>query len=182
MIHNIITAISSRVNTYVKNRLLIHEDVVVVRNLVDLKGNVSDGIENKIVVFLLRIEEEKTAKTKSATRVINNPIVILNVNIMFAAYFSSQNYVESLRYVSLVVEFFQQHPMFSFADTAGLPPNANNRIHVEIYNLNMPDTMRLWGAIGTKYVPSCAYKIKQIIFDSENLTVDIPPVMGGKKK
>ena len=103
MIHNIITAISSRVNTYVKNRLMIHEDVVIVRNLVDLKGNVSDGIDNKIVVFLLSIEEEKTAKTKSATRVINNPIVILNVNIMFAAYFSSQNYVESLRYVSLVI-------------------------------------------------------------------------------
>ena len=49
---------------------------------------------------------------------------------------------------------------------------------VEIYNLNMPDTMRLWGAIGTKYVPSCAYRIKQIIFDSDTVIEDIPAVMG----
>ena len=181
MLHNIITAISSRLNTYLKNRLLLQEDVVVVRNLVDLKGNVSEGIDNKIVCFLLSLDEEKTAKTKSATRVVNNPVVILNVNIMFAAYFSSNNYVESLRYVSLIIAFFQENPMFTFSNTPGLPPNSNNRIHVEIYNLNMPDTMRLWGAIGTKYLPSCAYKIKQVMFDSENITVDIPPVLGGNK-
>ena len=83
MIHNIITAISARLNIYLQNRLMTHEDLVVVRNLVDLKGGVSEGIENKITVFLLSIEEEKTAKNKSATRVINNPIVILNINIMF---------------------------------------------------------------------------------------------------
>jgi len=177
MIHNIVTAIASRLNSHLKNRLLIHEDIVIVRNLVDLKGNISEGIENKVVVFLLSIEEEKIAKTKSATRVINNPIVILNANIMFAAHFPSSNYVESLRYMSLVIEFFQEYPVFNIGDTPGLPLNAN-RMHVELYNLNMPDTMRLWGAIGTKYLPSCAYKVKQIIFDSENLTSDIPPVMG----
>ena len=49
---------------------------------------------------------------------------------------------------------------------------------VEIYNLNMPDTMRLWGAIGTKYIPSCAYRIKQIIFDSDTIIEDIPPILG----
>ena len=51
MIHNIVTAISSRVNLYVKNRLLIDDDVVVVRNLVDLKGSISEGVQNKISVF-----------------------------------------------------------------------------------------------------------------------------------
>ena len=182
MIHNIITAISARLNIYLQNRLMTHEDLVVVRNLVDLKGGVSEGIENKITVFLLSIEEEKTAKNKSATRVINNPIVILNINIMFAAYFTNLNYVESLRYVSLVIEFFQQHPVFSVSNTPGLPITSNNRVHVEIYNLNMPDTMRLWGAIGTKYIPSCAYKIKQVMFDSSIINVDIPPVMGDNKK
>ena len=78
MIHNIVTAVASRVNIYIKNRLLITEDVVVVGSLVDLKGTVNQGIENKISVFLLSIEEEKTAKNYAATRVINNPIIILN--------------------------------------------------------------------------------------------------------
>lgn len=177
MIHNIITAISSRVNTYIKNRLLINDDIVVVKNLVDIKGNVSDGVQNKISVFLLSLEEDRTSKNKSIGRLINNPVIVLNVNIMFAAYFSNNSYVESLRYISLVVEFFQKHPMFHFSDTPGLPLS-NSKLHVEIYNLAMPDTMRLWGAIGTKYIPSCAYKIKQVKFDSEQINVDIPPIMG----
>jgi hypothetical protein len=178
MIHNIVTAISSRVNLYVKNRLLIDDDVVVVRNLVDLKGSISEGVQNKISVFLLSVEEDKTSKTKSLTRVVNNPVIILNVNIMFAAYFTNNSYVESLRYISLVIEFFQKNPNFNLSDTPGLPLS-NPKVHVEIYNLNMPDTMRLWGAIGTKYLPSCAYRIKQIKFDSEQMNIDIPPIMGG---
>ena len=178
MIHNIVTAISSRVNLYVKNRLLLDDDVVIVRNLVDLKGSVSEGIQNKISVFLLSVEEDKTSKTKSLSRVVNNPVIILNVNIMFAAYFTNNSYIESLRYISLVIEFFQKNPNFHLSDTPGLPLS-NPKVHVEIYNLNMPDTMRLWGAIGTKYLPSCAYRIKQIKYDSEQMNIDIPPIMGG---
>ena len=52
MIHNIVTAVASRVNIYIKNRLLITEDVVVVGSLVDLKGTVNQGIENKISVLI----------------------------------------------------------------------------------------------------------------------------------
>ena len=96
---------------------------------------------------------------------------------MFACYFTDSNYIESLRYVSLIIDFFQRNPIFDHTNTPGLPMNVP-RLHSEIYNLNMPDTMRLWGAIGTKYVPSCAYRIKQIIFDSDTLIEDTPPVMG----
>tara|TARA_B100001093_G_scaffold230919_1_gene221526 strand:+ start:5394 stop:5987 length:594 start_codon:yes stop_codon:yes gene_type:complete len=181
MIHNVITAISSRLNIYIKNRLFVDDDIVVVRNLVDLKGGISDGIQNKITVFLLSIEEDKTSKNKSLSRVINNPAIILNINIMFASYFTNTSYVESLRYISLVIEFFQKHPIFQISDTPGLP-TSNSKLHVEIYNLEMPDTMRLWGAIGAKYIPSCAYKIKQVMFDSEQLNVDIPAIMGNPEK
>ena len=177
MIHNIVTAISSRLNIYIRNRLLINDDVVIVRNLVDLKGTVSDGIQNKISAFLLSVEEEKSTKNKSASQILTNPSVVLNINVMFAAHFSNDSYVESLKYLSLVIEFFQKNPNFHFSDTPGLPVS-NSRLHVEIYNLNMPDTMRLWGAIGTKYLPSCAYKIKQIKFDDIGFSVDIPPIMG----
>ena len=51
MIHNIITSIAGRVNQYIKNKLSIDEDIIIVRSLVDAKGNISQGIENKIVVF-----------------------------------------------------------------------------------------------------------------------------------
>tara|TARA_B100001057_G_scaffold133675_1_gene133054 strand:+ start:509 stop:1051 length:543 start_codon:yes stop_codon:yes gene_type:complete len=177
MIHNIITAVSAKANQYIKNKLSIDEDVVIVKSLIDIKGNLNQGIENKISVFLLSIEEEKLAKNKSTLRSISNPSINLNMNIMFASYFTDSNYIESLRYVSLIIDFFQRNPIFDHTNTPGLPVNVP-RLHSEIYNLNMPDTMRLWGAIGTKYVPSCAYRIKQIIFDSDTVIEDTPPVMG----
>jgi len=177
MIHNIITAISAKANQYIKNKLSIDEDVVIVKSLIDIKGNLNQGIENKISVFLLSIEEEKLAKNKSTLRSVSNPSININMNIMFASYFTDSNYIESLRYVSLIIDFFQRNPIFNHTNTPGLPINVP-RLHSEIYNLNMPDTMRLWGAIGTKYVPSCAYRIKQIIFDSDTVIEDTPPVMG----
>ena len=57
MIHNIITSIAAKANQYIKNKLSIDEDIVIVRSLVDIKGNLNQGIENKITVFLLSIEE-----------------------------------------------------------------------------------------------------------------------------
>tara|TARA_B100001175_G_scaffold265059_1_gene235231 strand:+ start:8141 stop:8683 length:543 start_codon:yes stop_codon:yes gene_type:complete len=177
MIHNIITAISAKANQYIKNKLSIDEDVVIVKSLIDIKGNLNQGIENKISVFLLSIEEEKLAKNSSTLKSISNPSINININIMFASYFTDSNYIESLRYVSLIIDFFQRNPIFNHTNTPGLPINVP-RLHSEIYNLNMPDTMRLWGAIGTKYVPSCAYRIKQIIFDSDTVIEDTPPVMG----
>ena len=177
MIHNIITSIADRVNQYIKNKLSIDEDIIIVRSLVDAKGNVSQGIENKVVVFLLSFEEEKLAKNLTTANSMNNHSINININIMFAAYFSDVNYVESLRHVSLIIDFFQRNPIFRSSNTPGLPLSVP-KLHVELYNLNMPDTMRLWGAIGTKYIPSCAYRIKQVVFDSDTVIEDTPPILG----
>ena len=81
MIHNIITSIAARANQYIKNKLLIDEDIVIVRSLVDIKGNLNQGIENKITVFLLSIEEEKLAKNTAALNAISNPTINVNINI-----------------------------------------------------------------------------------------------------
>ena len=74
MIHNIITSIAAKTNQYIKNKLSIDEDIVIVRSLVDIKGNLSQGIENKIVVFLLSIEEEKLSKNATS-----RPLQVLQV-------------------------------------------------------------------------------------------------------
>ena len=76
MIHNIITSIAYRVNIYIKNRLFLNDDVVIVGSLVDLKGSINEGIENKVSLFLIGIEEERTSKTYSAKRVINKTNII----------------------------------------------------------------------------------------------------------
>ena len=100
---------------------------------------------------------------------------------MFSAYFPNFNYVEALRYVSLVIEFFQITNVFDDSNTEGLPLNAN-RIRCELFNISIDEIGKLWGNIGANYVPSVCYKFKQILFDGENISQDTPRILGVSKK
>ena len=107
MINNVVLSISDRLNEFIKNKLSINEDKVVVSSLVDINKNLNQEVENKVSVFLLNIEEDKISKKNSQFQTAPNqsPPIIVNIYIMFAAYFNNSNYLESLRYISLVIEF-----------------------------------------------------------------------------
>ena len=63
MIHNLVSSIGFRLDEFIKNKLSITEDTVVISSLVDINGNMNQEIENKITIFLINIEEEKLLKT-----------------------------------------------------------------------------------------------------------------------
>lgn len=182
MIHNVITSIALKLDEFIKNKLSLTEDTVIVSSLVDIKGNVNQDIENKISVFLLHIEEETITKNATIRNSQGtNPPVKINIMVMFSAYFPNFNYVEALRYVSLVIEFFQNTNIFDDSNTSGLPINAN-RIHTELHNISIEEIGKLWGNIGANYIPSVSYRFKHILFDGESISQDIPRILGGSSK
>jgi hypothetical protein len=182
MIHNVITSIALKLDEFIKNKLSLTEDTVIVSSLVDIKGNVNQDIENKISVFLLHIEEETITKNATIRNSQGtNPPVKINIMVMFSAYFPNFNYVEALRYVSLVIEFFQNTNIFDDSNTSGLPINAN-RIHTELHNISIEEIGKLWGNIGANYIPSVSYRFKHILFDGESISQDIPRILGVSKK
>ena len=97
---------------------------------------------------------------------------------MFAAYFTNSNYLESLRYISLVIEFFQIYNVFDSSNTPLISPGID-KVYVEISNVSIEEISKLWGNIGTSYIPSIAYKIKQVKFDG-NMISEIIPNIGDK--
>lgn len=178
MIHNVITSIASKLNEFIKNKLSIPDDTVIVSSLVDIKGNLNQDIENKISIFLLHIEEEKISKNVGIKYSSgDNPAIKINLHVMFSAYFPNFNYVEALRYISLVVEFFQNNIVFEDANTPGLPPNGN-KIYSELFNISIDEVSKLWGNIGANYVPSVSYKFKHVLFDGEMISEDVPRILG----
>ena len=62
MIQNVVASIGYRLNEHVMNALSLSDEAVIISSLVDLKGNINPDIENKISMFLINIEEERTAK------------------------------------------------------------------------------------------------------------------------
>jgi len=177
MIHHVITSIGNKLNEYVKNRLSLNEDAVIVSSLVDVKGNLNQEIENKITIFLLNIEEEKVSKNANLSANAGlNPAVKISLHLMFSAHFPNFNYLEALKYVSVVIEFFQAHNTFTSSDTPGMPLGVN-KINAEMLNISIEEIGKLWGNIGANYIPSVAYKFKQIHFSTDNLTEDIALVL-----
>ena len=181
MIHNVITSIAIKLDEFIKNKLSVNNDTVIVSSLVDIKGNLNQDVENKISIFLIHVEEETITKNATKFSQGNSPPVKINIMLMFSAYFPNFNYVEALRYVSLVIEFFQITNVFDDSNTEGLPLNAN-RIRCELFNISIDEIGKLLGNIGANYVPSVCYKFKQILFDGENISQDTPRILGVSKK
>ena len=177
MINNVVLSISDRLNEFIKNKLSITEDKIVVSSLVDINKNLNQEIENKVSVFLLNIEEDKISKNSQfQTSPNQNPPIIVNIYIMFAAYFTNSNYLESLRYISLVIEFFQINNVFDSSNTP-LISTGIDKLYIEISNVSIDEINRLWSNIGTNYVPSIAYKIKHLKYDG-NVISEIVPNIG----
>lgn len=50
----------------------------------------------------------------------STPPVQINLLVIFSAFFPNFNYVEALRYVSMVIEFFQRNVIFDHSNIPGL--------------------------------------------------------------
>ena len=177
MIHNVVASLGYRLNEYIKNSLSLSEEAVLISSLVDLKGNVNPEIENKITIFLINIEEEKTSKNGYfQTSPGINPQARMDIYLMFSAYFPNFNYMESLRYISLVIEFFQSNNTFKPSDTP-LLSSSIEKLFVEFSNVGIEDISKLWSNIGTNYVPSVCYKVKHVVFDGKVISENVSTIM-----
>ena len=177
MIQNVVASIGYRLNEHVMNALSLSDEAVIISSLVDLKGNINPDIENKISMFLINIEEERTAKNghfQSSPGM--NPPTTVNLYLMFAAYFPNFNYMESLRYISLVIEFFQSQNSFSTSNKP-LLSNSVEKLSIELSNIGLEDIGKLWSNIGTNYIPSVAYKVKHIVYNGNTISENISTIM-----
>lgn len=177
MIHNVLTSVAFKLDEFIKNKLSLTDDTVIVSSLVDIKGNLNQDIENKISIFLLHIQEEKLNKnTYMKFSSGSTPPIQINLLVMFSAFFPNFNYIEALRYISLVIEFFQRNVIFDHSNTPGLSPDID-KVYAEMYDISIEEINQLWGNIGANYVPSVTYKFRHIVFDGEMISSDIPKIL-----
>ena len=104
MIDSSISHISGELNKFLKRSFDLDEDVVVVSNILEQDGTVASHVNNKIVVSLVNIQkdtvpfrQQNLASVGSSRSVVSSPPVYFNLYIMFASYFSGNNYQEGLK-------------------------------------------------------------------------------------
>lgn len=160
------------ITTYINKELTLifglTDEKVVAGNLINLDGTLTDNIENKVVISLINIENETFAKNpgtyiqKGENQYSKiDPPVYLNLYLLFAANYTSTNYLESLKMLSASIAALQANSSFERSDFPDMDPSID-RLTMEIHNVPINELSHIWSGIGAKYVPSIIYKMRML--------------------
>jgi len=175
---------------------MIHETLVFLKNSLNAhlhaSGKPHDPKEDQVVfpvgqntenltfklgaisVMMLNIEQEevlrapnlyrRTMPDGSVQRV--NPEIRLNLYVLFVSYY--QQYEDSLRNLSAVIQYFQNHRIFTHEDSPELNEGIE-QLMIELITLPFAEHNEVWSSLRVPYRPSVLYKIKTLVFDGDAL-------------
>jgi hypothetical protein len=170
MISSALDSIVEELNQFLKVKFQMSENRAVLSNLINLDGSTAIKESNKIVVSLASIQEERLGVQKSRTSISvgDKPPVYLNLYVLFSAQFDEKLYLESLKFISAVISFFQSRNVFTPSDTPSLDKGID-KVVMKIENMDIREQSSLFSTLGAKYLPSVYYKLRMLSIDEETL-------------
>jgi hypothetical protein len=129
MIFEAISAIADDLNAFFNNKYKTTEDLVVVSGIINNDGTVAIQGGNRIVITLINIEKESNVAGIGYSPAVTTDLSVnTDVLILFSAYFANNNYQESLRYISLVIDYFRSKSVFNIENTPKLDSSINKLV------------------------------------------------------
>ncbi len=133
-------------------------------------NNGGGGTQTNAFLTLVNIEEDRISKSqenflrKDGRIIYQSPKVHLNLLLLFSVNLAS--YVESLKRLSLIIQFFQHQNVFSPITFPSMPEGVEELI-VDLHTLSLQDMNNLWGILGSKYLPSVMYKMRMVTISED---------------
>jgi hypothetical protein len=165
--------LKERMNLSIKSVFDLSDDLVIVSPPIDLDGSQSDKIKNKILIFVSNIEKDSFSKsyrqdyhTNSTRTSLSSKPLFITLTVTIAANFSTNHYSDGLKVLSHLLAFFNRNNSFSRQNSPDLPKNIE-QINMELESIPGEQLSHLWGIFGSHYLPSCLYKVRALIPDSE---------------
>lgn len=125
-------------------------------------------------VSLVNIEEDRIFRSQMPDLTHENgkivtyePPLKLNLNVLFVANF--QQYDQALRHLSIVLSYFQAHPVFARAAYPGMDSRIE-RLSVELQSLSFEQLNQIWAFIGGKQILSAMYKVRVVTLQDREPT------------
>ena len=174
MINDVLNLLKNKLNEYFGDTLGISEDKVQY-----IDGDKMDPItfpNNAVTPILINVEEDHIMRDPDPfTRVGNDgvkyrtyPELRLNLFVLFISRFTV--YDEALKYLSLLIRYFQSNRIFSRENSPDLNPEIG-RLVMELITMPFTEQDAVWNALRTTYLPSVLYKVKIIIYQDEDAVV-----------
>ncbi len=130
---------------------------------------------------LINIQEEYAVKNnqelfRKSGDVIEQiqPPIHLNLFILFVANFS--NYDEALKFISLIITFFQFRWSFNKKRFPSFNLDPIEELNLKLQPMTLEQQNHLWGTIGAKLMPSVLYKMSILSLEEQGLVTEIPRV------
>ncbi|MDD1606921.1 MAG: DUF4255 domain-containing protein [Methylococcaceae bacterium] len=126
-----------------------------------------------VSILLFNVEQEKAFRQgEPYVRLSSDgvskkvqPDIALNLYILVSVRFKV--YEQGLHYLSLVIKYFQGHNCLDHENTPELSDEIDHLI-IELFSMTVTQQNELWGSLRTGYLPSVAYKVKAVIFQTED--------------
>lgn len=138
---------------------------VILSNLVDQDGNPPLDTENKVVLSLISLDEEKNVYDRSGPERAGSAVarttdpLYLNLHVMFAA--THRHYVTGLEALSSVIGYIKAKPSFTHQNTPLLPSDVT-RLNFNLERLAYADLSNIWSFLGANYLPAAIYTIRMV--------------------
>jgi hypothetical protein len=175
MIDKALNTITGQLNQFLKLRYGLDEDKVLLTSIMNQDGSVAINEENKILFTLTDIFEETIAAGGSQFKTSNfgnykaRPDLHLNLQVLFSAFYSSQNYAEALKFITAIIEFFHTKNVFDSQNTPALSDAGIEKLTFEIFHMDSNVKNNLWSTLGGKYMPSIVYKVRMLTIRDESI-------------
>lgn len=120
-----------------------------------------------VTMLLVNIEEERRARSAdpyrrtlpNGTVVAISPAVPLNLYILFIARFD--DYLESLKHVGLIAQFFQEYRVMNHENMPALGTNIET-LTTDLITQPITEDNHIWKTLSTPYHPSLLYRVKMV--------------------
>jgi hypothetical protein len=140
----------------------------------------ASGIDGKVVVTLLKLEEESTLRNNPSVQVVDgrteyrNPEINLNLYLLISA--NCDTYDKSLSAISKTIQLFQGRNNFTKANTVYKQPDmafediGSFRFVLNLYTPTFEELNNIWGTLGGRQLPSVIYRVQLISISSDKMS------------
>jgi hypothetical protein len=158
------------------------ENWVVLANPIEPDGSPTEGISNKLVMFVVSLQHDPSTGTFANPKIgtndtypINAPPLVIDAFFLLTANFTGKNYPAGLEMMSRAISFFQSNPVFTHSDSPELPEDVD-RMMVEFVSLDFGQANNLLMLTGLKCFPFLLYRIRRLAFSGPAILGVSPPV------
>ncbi|MCX8533025.1 DUF4255 domain-containing protein [Chryseobacterium luquanense] len=177
MIDNVLNILKNKLNDS-ENGLKDQDGEIAVVDDIAKHEDDTSGLDNKVVITLLSVEEESTMKNTPRyhqVKVGDIPVrydlesapAYLNLYVMISA--NRARYSNALINISKVIEIFQVNNVLEYGST----PETSFKFRIELHPIPFEQLSYVWGLLGGKVMPSALYKISVIKIAPEKDPVKI---------